>query len=624
MDALVTLLWVRLPAAARRVSFTLALLLADGAYLRAWPPLGAGVPVAGAGLGVLVALALRVFDVGPLYTYSFLGVALLLLVGGLGAGAGVWTWLGFTLTDLVIGDRAALPGFRPYYGGGPEYVLTRGWVPLLVAYLLLFGLVAFVPLVSHAFALRSEVAVGRAQADLAPLAGGLTYVVVLAAFTYGWAQAVPFLVRPVWSFAGLVPDIAAVQPIQSHTVGLGAVAGLTGAARAVLTVMARPRLRRLPVAPALVAPGRGVPSTGRRLAGAAAQAAVLTLLLSGLLANVAVALVFLALIFGTLVLRTVVVPALPVWPDLVRRVPVLLRVAACALVAYAMTSVVVEPAVRAGERSFTSLVIAVLASLLLSVFLLPGPPPRRSAAERVGGPPPAPPHPSPPAPPVPPPPAPPAPGAPPPRWGRLRLPVAAATALVAGLAGALIPATPAFADNCSGLSDCSFGVKVALVAGAIALVLLAVVLLPELLGGAAVIEGGELLGAAAEAGFTAEEAGIIAEANGILESAELAQVAEAHAAGESLTVEIGGRLIQYEPGLPASGMTMFGENGFLIGNEAFASEGELAKTVLHELYRLGTSVAPESGVTASTAAAETEAAFNFATRAFEFLKGLVP
>ncbi len=38
----------------------------------------------------------------------------------------------------------------------------------------------------------------------------------------------------------------------------------------------------------------------------------------------------------------------------------------------------------------------------------------------------------------------------------------------------------------------------------------------------------------------------------------------------------------------ASGMTMFGENGFLIGNEAFASDAELGKAILHELGDRGT------------------------------------
>ncbi len=63
---------------------------------------------------------------------------------------------------------------------------------------------------------------------------------------------------------------------------------------------------------------------------------------------------------------------------------------------------------------------------------------------------------------------------------------------------------------------------------------------------------------------------------------------------------------------------MFGENGFLIGNEAFTSSAELSKTVLHELYRLNTS-ASAAGVSAELAAQETKAAFEFANRAYEEL-----
>ncbi|HEX8336765.1 MAG TPA: toxin TcdB middle/C-terminal domain-containing protein [Pyrinomonadaceae bacterium] len=115
-------------------------------------------------------------------------------------------------------------------------------------------------------------------------------------------------------------------------------------------------------------------------------------------------------------------------------------------------------------------------------------------------------------------------------------------------------------------------------------------------------------------GFNATESAVINEARTILGSAELAKLRAAHAAGQSVEVRIGGRLIQYEPGLNASGMTMFGENGFLIGRGAFVSEAELGKTFLHELYRLGTS-ASSGGVSASLVKSETEAAFNFAERA---------
>jgi LysM repeat protein len=117
------------------------------------------------------------------------------------------------------------------------------------------------------------------------------------------------------------------------------------------------------------------------------------------------------------------------------------------------------------------------------------------------------------------------------------------------------------------------------------------------------------------AGFSTAERAVIAETKQILASPEMMQIRQAQALGKDIVVKIGGRLIQYEPGMPASGLTNFAENGFVIGREAFTSEAELTKTILHELYRLTTSVlrgsADATGVTT-----ETKAAFEFAERAW--------
>ena len=85
------------------------------------------------------------------------------------------------------------------------------------------------------------------------------------------------------------------------------------------------------------------------------------------------------------------------------------------------------------------------------------------------------------------------------------------------------------ADNCSGLTDCSFGVKVALVAAAIALVLLAVVLLPELIAAAAAEEAA----AAAAAEVAAAEAAEAAAAAAAEAASAEAAAAEAVAAEEA-------------------------------------------------------------------------------------------
>lgn len=129
-----------------------------------------------------------------------------------------------------------------------------------------------------------------------------------------------------------------------------------------------------------------------------------------------------------------------------------------------------------------------------------------------------------------------------------------------------------------------------------------------------------LLGAPARTlgSFSAAESAIIIEARQIMESPGMAAIQEAHLAGKAVVVNIGGRLVQYEPGLAASGFTNFAQNGFAVGREAFSSPTELGRTVLHELHRLTTSQSTV-GAYGELVASETRAAFDFANRAVGYL-----
>jgi hypothetical protein len=107
---------------------------------------------------------------------------------------------------------------------------------------------------------------------------------------------------------------------------------------------------------------------------------------------------------------------------------------------------------------------------------------------------------------------------------------------------------------------------------------------------------------------------IIAAARSVYNSTEMTKIRAAHQNHSSVTVRIGVYNIQYEP-LSFSGFTSFGTKGFVIGTEAFASESELKKTLLHELYRLHHSeLAQGRGVDKHIIKAETDAAFQFAER----------
>jgi hypothetical protein len=105
---------------------------------------------------------------------------------------------------------------------------------------------------------------------------------------------------------------------------------------------------------------------------------------------------------------------------------------------------------------------------------------------------------------------------------------------------------------------------------------------------------------------------IASEAQAVLRSKELATLRAAHTAGKPAEVIIGGRTILYAPDMAASGMTLFGENGFVLGREAFKSQAELTKTLLHELHRLATTASKAEGIGGALAAKETASAASFA------------
>lgn len=100
----------------------------------------------------------------------------------------------------------------------------------------------------------------------------------------------------------------------------------------------------------------------------------------------------------------------------------------------------------------------------------------------------------------------------------------------------------------------------------------------------------------------------------------LSTIRAAHAADRSAEVTVRGTTIVYEPGMSASGMTLFTEKGFVIGRGAFASDAELAKTIAHVSYRLAKSQSA-GGVGAGLAKAETDAAFNFAEKVGPYVMG---
>jgi hypothetical protein len=118
------------------------------------------------------------------------------------------------------------------------------------------------------------------------------------------------------------------------------------------------------------------------------------------------------------------------------------------------------------------------------------------------------------------------------------------------------------------------------------------------------------------------DAMIFTEARTIFRSPLLEGIRESFAKNIEMKVRIGAYYVQYEPGIPTgtfSAMTDFEGNGFTMARDAFKSEDEFKKTILHEVYRLRTSARAPVEAGHEKQRVETDAAFHFAERYYALL-----
>jgi hypothetical protein len=127
----------------------------------------------------------------------------------------------------------------------------------------------------------------------------------------------------------------------------------------------------------------------------------------------------------------------------------------------------------------------------------------------------------------------------------------------------------------------------------------------------------------AEQGWSTQDATIITRSQSILQSPQFQKLKDAFASGTEKKTEINGVTIMYHPELPPkySGMTLFGDHGFLMGPAAFKSQTETGATVLQEMYRLTTSeIGPAGHAKVGGVAEETKTAQDWANRAVSALQ----
>ena len=396
--------WERLPHAAGRFSPMAHFVLTDGSYVRAFPR-GTWAPVAALGLGLVIGF--RPWeDSYATFSYSVTLTAILVVVGVLGASLGLAAWIGWCLGDFVAE--------KPQIFGGYS---TSG---RLICDLLLGVAMIFIPVVAQGLRSRAEQLAVRFLGAGARWAGWAAFALTVGVGVYVWQLSVPQLVRPLWVFQDQSPELPAIEPFQrdvgltTNFEGVGFVDGLTssslfwyalvaGIARAVLTELA---LRRDPAAAQAAAPAapRAAPTgdapslatlTETMREGAAAPPGPQSDLVPTVLKAAGVAFVTALVLAGLTtstrpdfkssqwfgmfaafaiagVVRSVALGFVPSYVRAVNRIPIVVRIIVCALVAQAIAGDLIEDALVANDDDFSSLLLPLLVSVGIAAVLLPG------------------------------------------------------------------------------------------------------------------------------------------------------------------------------------------------------------------------------------------------------------
>jgi hypothetical protein len=401
-DKLADLWWLKIPVATQKISNMLSGIFTDGLFMTAWPKIAKIAPPSMFAIGLLLGgLHLLVDETAEIFTSSIPLMALMLILSSFSAALGTWLWAGY-----IIGDFFLYPLMTVNTLSGNELLDNRA--PLIVAYLLLALLLILIPFVASA--LRRQT-VGRIDKKKYRKKGIVLNVVlqaaIQAALVYVWTQAVPTLIRPVYTWQGIyaVPPSYAIQPLQQEWLSLVLLAIFLGAIRMAPEYLALrsstfpQHARRLQAAldPLILERRR----RRRRLlpiwVSIPFKAAFFTLILSGIISTWVEALFLAAILAFIMVEREIILPKFTRWTRWISRVPIIIRLAICAAITYYIGSQILVAVwnsqfapfsscfalgfipcerISSTSNSFLPIVVSMIFSLIIASIILPRQPER--------------------------------------------------------------------------------------------------------------------------------------------------------------------------------------------------------------------------------------------------------
>jgi hypothetical protein len=355
--------WLDGPVAAKGKSSWLSGVLADGAYLIAWPRLAALAPP----LSFLIGLGLGAEHPGYIFSCSMVMLIGMFALANFSAALGLWMWTGYLLGDF----------FHPHYifrGNSFPAHLIYFYIPLLLANLLLAGLLVITPFTTKMLRIRTA-------AELKPTffrsrRGTFVLHAVIQAMLAGvWTQTIANLVQPAFSWQGVGAPVECIRPVQHFGWILAVAAGLLGAARIFTEYAATARPK---AASRLREFGAALAATQTRgilgLPGWAAlvlKIAFSTFMLAGLITRWWETLEVMFMFLLLFSLRRIISGRWVWWTRMVSRVPLLVRLILATCAGAALSWRMVSRAYVI-DNSFQSIILTVAICLLLISFLIPG------------------------------------------------------------------------------------------------------------------------------------------------------------------------------------------------------------------------------------------------------------
>lgn len=334
---------------------------ADGTWTAGWRRVAGIAPFAALAIGLFAPFTWP--GIHYVYSESLYFMALAIVGAILSGPVGVMLCLGFVLGDLLADLGRGFYASSPLRVGGSQ----------LISYLLLAILSIRVPQVARRLTegvpLPADPAVRLAiRACLYPVASGL--------LVYLWCQAMVVLIRPVFTWVGDWPTVAAISQVQVRWYWLVGAAALASAARIVLEGMTAVNTHRAQVVPDLQQERWGdVRRRGelsRRLPALVRiglLSATITLLLSGIYESWLDPLIVMLVTGGLGVWRAGLIGLVPlVWVKATNKVPALVRFVAALLVGLLVAHPVLH---RMWGTGFRSVLLAGLVCLAAFYLLFP-------------------------------------------------------------------------------------------------------------------------------------------------------------------------------------------------------------------------------------------------------------